>query len=74
MEVRGQPACPEVKKRYKKKCCIVYIYSLYMLYYASTMFTCIKVLSRLGRVGIIRTNNKYWVGQDKQGGHKIGAS
>jgi hypothetical protein len=47
MKVRGQQACPGVKKKYKKKCCIMSICSLYMLYHAPMMFTCIKVLSRL---------------------------
>jgi hypothetical protein len=47
MKVRGQLACPGVKKKYKKKCCLVYICLLYMFCHAPMMFTCIKVLSRL---------------------------
>ncbi len=43
MKVQGQLACPEVKKKYKKKCCVVYKCSLYMMYHAPMMFTCIKV-------------------------------
>ncbi len=65
MKVRGQPACPGVRKKYKTKCWIVYICSLYTLYHAPMMFTCIKVLSRQGGKGgctceiwIVGTNNK----------------
>jgi hypothetical protein len=47
MKVRGQPACPEAKRGYKKKCCKLYICSLYMLYHAPMMFTSIKVISHL---------------------------
>jgi hypothetical protein len=30
MEVRGQPACPEVKMKYKKKYCVVMLFDVYM--------------------------------------------
>jgi hypothetical protein len=79
VKVRGQQACPEVKK----KCCIVYIYIVYMYmrYPASMMFTCIKVLSHLLLREGARVKYKWlgqttscWVGQDKQGGHNIGVS
>jgi hypothetical protein len=47
IKVRGQPAYPEVQKKYKNEWCIMSICSLYMLYHAPMMFTCIKVLSRI---------------------------
>ncbi len=60
-----QPACPEVKKKYKKKYCIVYICSLYMIDHAPMMFTCMRVLSCLVVKGgctceiwIVGTKNK----------------
>jgi hypothetical protein len=30
MKVQGQPACPEIKKKYKKKYCTLCICPLYM--------------------------------------------
>ncbi len=47
MKVWGQPACPEVKRRHKKKSCKLCLCSLCMPYRAPMMFTCIEVLNRL---------------------------
>ncbi len=59
----------------------IYICPFYMRCHAPILFTCIMVLNRLVVKGgctceiwIVGQITSWWVGQDKQGGYKIGAS
>jgi hypothetical protein len=64
MKVRGELACPVVKKKHKKKSCKLCICLLYVLYYPPMMFTCIRVLNRLVvKGGLYVWNTSRW---DKQ--------
>ncbi len=80
MTVQGQTACPEVRRRYKRKYCKLYIYSFYMPYHApwcllKEKFKPSNCWRRVVPVKYepLRQITSYWVGQDRQGGHKIGA-
>ncbi len=73
MKVRGQLACPEIKKKKKKSCELyiyIYIFPLYILYCTLMMYKTVKTSISEGRVVRVKYESLeqttcYWVGQNK---------